>query len=191
MTICMPRVGRNRIHLNQDYSTSRAKTRSRDYKDNDPGNESGKDRHNNSKGHLIRTRNSFLFPLREKRSSRWKRGKEKKLMETKKKRNGMTGQRINYYVPQLPPAWNRKRLTHSASCLLSTKSYLKKLPSGGGHPYVTACHDESRRISVNENPHTLPHVLNYSVQRRQQIEIVERRIYRTPNGTRCLQLYSC
>lgn len=29
MTICMPRVGRNRIHLNQDYNTSRAKTRSR------------------------------------------------------------------------------------------------------------------------------------------------------------------
>lgn len=129
MTICMPRVGRNRIHLNQDYSTSRAKTRSRDYKDNDPGNESGKERHNNSKGHLIRTRNSFLFPLREKRSSRWKRGKEKKLMETKKKRNGTIDWTKNKLLCSTTSAGMESKTSHSQCVVLAIHQELSKKAS--------------------------------------------------------------
>lgn len=186
VTICMPRVGRNRIHLNHEHNTSTGLKRELGLQRQWPrGNESGKDRHDHSKGHLTRTRNSFLFRQRGEVIS--PAGKKRNWRERGRNRGELAWaprEWINCYVSVTSAAMESKtpRL-HSGAVLLSIGNDLKKKKKKtfqGDHPYATAlCRGESRRICTNENPHVLDRL---SVQRREQIEIVEQ--------ARCLQFRS-
>ena len=133
VTICMPRVGRNRIHLNHEHNTSTGLKRELGLQRQWPrGNESGKDRHDRSKGHLSLIRETRFYSRNGERSSRWQREQERKETdenEEEMEENGAwpPGEWINCHVSVTSAAMESKTFRlQRCRAALSVGNDLKK-----------------------------------------------------------------